>query len=108
VNAAAVRALPAAIADREYVRTYVAESERSRELYEAVCARLGLQTWKSAANFVLIRIGGRVSEVAAALAERGIHARNRSHQPGCEGCLRLTAGWVADTQRAIAALEEVL
>ena len=41
VNAAAVRALPAALADREYVRTYVAEVEASRRLLVAACDRLG-------------------------------------------------------------------
>jgi histidinol-phosphate aminotransferase len=44
----------------------------------------------------------------AALAERGIRVRDRSYEPGCEGCIRVTAGLVADTERVVPAIEEVV
>jgi histidinol-phosphate aminotransferase len=72
------------------------------------CRAKGIEAFPSDANFVLIRIGPGASLVAAALAARGIFIRDRSDQPGCEGCVRITAGFVEDTRRALAALEEVL
>ena len=46
--------------------------------------------------------------VVAGLAARGVRVRDRSKEHGCAGCVRITAGLVEDTRRAIAALEEVL
>jgi histidinol-phosphate/aromatic aminotransferase/cobyric acid decarboxylase-like protein len=45
--------------------------------------------------------------VVRGLADRGVRVRDRSGE-GCGQCIRMTAGIVEDTQRAIAALEEVL
>ena len=108
LNAWAAAALPAAVADRAYRDWYVRESERSRELLGAACRRLGLTTWPSAGNFLLVRIGAAAPTVVAGMAARGIRVRDRSGEAGCEGCIRLTAGLFDDTVRAVAALEEVL
>jgi histidinol-phosphate aminotransferase len=76
-------------------------------LYD-VCDRLGLEYWKSAANFVLVRIGDRAGGLVAAAASRGVYLRDRSNEPGCSGCVRITTGIVEHTSRAIAAMEDVL
>jgi len=86
----------------------VAQAAASRSLLAEACARLGLQTWPSAANFLLVRVGDRAREIVAGLAARDVLVRDRSRDPGCEGCIRITAGLVDDTRRAIAALEEVV
>ena len=70
--------------------------------------RLGVTYWKSDANFVLARFTGGGARVAAALAARGVHVRDRSRDPGCADCLRITAGVVDHTRVLLAALEEVL
>ena len=70
--------------------------------------RLGLPYWESGANFVLVRIGDRAAEVVSKLAARGIYVRDRSSEPGCEGCVRITAGVVDHTQQCLKALEEIL
>lgn len=108
LNAWAVVALPVAIADRAYRDWYIAQARESRGLLTAACERLGLETWPSAANFLLIRIGPRIARVLEAFAEKGIRVRDRSREHGCEGCVRITAGLVDDTRRAIAVLEEAL
>lgn len=108
LNAWAAAALPAAIADREYRDWYLAQSAASRALLTETCGRLGLQTWPSVANFVLVRVGDRAADVVAALAARGVMVRDRSTEAGCEACIRITAGLVEDTRRATAALEEVI
>jgi histidinol-phosphate/aromatic aminotransferase/cobyric acid decarboxylase-like protein len=69
---------------------------------------VGLHAFPSEANFVLIRIGAEARRVVRGMADRDVFIRDRSDQPGCAGCVRMTAGLVADTRRAIAALEEVL
>jgi histidinol-phosphate aminotransferase len=107
VNAWAAAALPAAIQDRAYRDWYLAQAAESRDLLAAACARLGLRTWPSAANFILVRVGDAAS-VVSGLAARGVRVRDRSADAGCEQCIRITAGIAEDTRRAIAALEEVL
>ena len=108
LNAWAAAALPAAIADREYRAWYLEQAAASRALLTQACERLGLETWPSAANFLLVRVGERASEIVRALAARGVLVRDRSKEAGCEHCIRITAGIVDDTRRAIDALEEVL
>jgi histidinol-phosphate aminotransferase len=107
VNVFAAAALEAALADRSHFDWYVGQVRESRQLLYDACARLGVAYWPSAANFVLVRVGDAPG-VRAALGRRGIHVRDRSGAPGCEGCIRITAGVVDDTKACIEALEEVL
>jgi len=108
VNIAAAVALPAALGDTDYLQSYLREVAASKSLLYAACDRLGLTYWRSDANFVLVRIGDRIDEVINGARERGVYLRSRSNEPGCEGCLRITTGHVAHTQRGIDVIEEVL
>jgi histidinol-phosphate aminotransferase len=108
VNVAAVVALRAALADRAHVTNYLAQVGESKALVYAACERLGLKYWKSDANFVLVRTGGRTDALADAAASRGIYFRDRGSEPGCEGCIRITTGIVEHTRAGLAVLEEVL
>jgi histidinol-phosphate aminotransferase len=107
VNAWAAAALPVAVEDRAYRAWYLEQTAASRALLGDACERLGLQTWPSAANFMLVRVGD-AGAVVRDLAARGIRVRDRSADAGCAQCIRITTGVVEDTRRAIAALEEVL
>ncbi len=106
LNAYATAALPVALADVDYRAWYLAQAAESRQLLTDACARLGLRTWPSAANFMLVHAGDRAAALVDSLAARNVFVRNRSHEPGCDGCIRMTTGVVADTERLIAALEE--
>jgi histidinol-phosphate aminotransferase len=109
INACAAVALPAAFADTAYYDWYVGEVAESKMLLYRAFDRLGIEYWKSDANFVLARFPNRRgSAVAAALARRGVHVRDRTRDPGCADCLRITSGVVDHTRRLLAALEEVL
>ena len=46
--------------------------------------------------------------VVAEAAARGIYLRDRSNEPGCAGCIRITTGIVEHTRKGLAVLEEVL
>lgn len=108
LNVFAATAVRAALDDHEYVEWYRSQVTRSKQLLYEACERVGLDYWPSEANFVLVRAGVRLRAIVDGLAARGIFVRDRSRQPGCEGCLRITAGVVAHTEACIRAIEEVL
>jgi histidinol-phosphate aminotransferase len=108
LNICAVEGMRAALRDDPYRQWYRDQVSESRNLVYEACERLGLPYWRSEANFVLLRVGGRCGEIVDALARRGILVRDRSSEPGCDGCIRITAGVVDHTRECLAALEEVL
>ena len=67
----------------------------------------GFATGTSAGNFVLINVerAGAPADIVRAFAERGILVRDRSRDPGCAGCIRITAGVVRHTEVAVEVLE---
>jgi histidinol-phosphate aminotransferase len=108
LNVCAAVGLRAALRDAEHLRTYVEQVRASREMVYRFCERHDLEYWESGANFVLVRIGGRAAELVRALASRGIFVRDRSNEPGCAGCIRITAGVLDHTRRCLTATEEIL
>ncbi len=108
VNAVALLALPAALADGEYVTSYVAQVKAGRARLERELTQTGIRWWPSEANFVLMRIGERHREFVAAMRQRGILVRDRSADLGCDGCVRITLGTTEQTERLLAALREVV
>ncbi len=61
----------------------------------------------SDANFLLVRFRGDATAVYDALRARGIVVRNRTAQPGCAGCLRLTVGTPAENEQLVDALRAI-
>jgi histidinol-phosphate aminotransferase len=108
VNVAAVVAIKAALADRAFIDDYVRQVNVSKALVYDACDRLSLRYWKSDANFVLIRVGDQATRIVSDAAARGVYLRDRSGEPGCAGCIRMTTGIVDHTRRGLAVLEEVL
>jgi histidinol-phosphate aminotransferase len=108
VNGVALECLPAALADQEYVRQYVTEVQSSRKQLEEKFRVLGIPFWPSRANFVLARIGPKHADFVRGMKARGILVRDRSSDFGCEGCVRITAGWQEHTERLLRALRETL
>jgi histidinol-phosphate aminotransferase len=108
INVAAAAALVAALGDRAHLAWYRNQVAASRELVYGACRRLGLAFWESYANFVLVRVGDDAPAIVEALRGRGVFVRDRSTQPGCAGCIRITTGVVEHTEACLRALEEVL
>ena len=108
VNAVALACLPEALADEEYVRQYTAQVRQGRERLEQELRSLKLCFWPSHANFVLVHIGERHDAFVRAMRERGILVRDRSRDPRCDGCVRISVGSSQQTDRLIVALREAV
>lgn len=61
----------------------------------------------SDANFLLVRFRVDATLVYDHLRARGIVVRNRTTQPGCAGCLRLTVGTAVENTQLFRALLEI-
>jgi histidinol-phosphate aminotransferase len=108
VNAVALLALPEALADSQFISTYVKQVTTGRARLEQGLTQAGVPWWPSEANFVLMKIGDRHQEFVSAMRQHGILVRDRSADPGCDGCVRITLGTAAHTDRLLAVLREVL
>ena len=108
INGVAIAATLAALEDREFLPAYARQVDESRRRIYAACDRLGLTYWRSAANFVLVRVGDTVAPFVQAMAARHVHVRDRSKDPATPGCIRITAGVLEHTDRAIEALDSVV
>jgi histidinol-phosphate aminotransferase len=108
LNSVALACLPVALADQEYVQRYADEACRGRDRLEAELRERGIKYWPSKANFVLMYFGETSSAFITAMRERGILVRNRSGDPGCKGCVRITVGSQEHNDRLMKELGEVL
>jgi histidinol-phosphate aminotransferase len=107
LNVVAVAALRAALTDTSFHAWYLDQAVQSKALVYTACEKLGLRYWHSAANFVLIDGGARAKEIVAGMIERGVFVRDRTDDPSCRNCFRLTTGVVDHTRKAVEALEAV-
>jgi histidinol-phosphate aminotransferase len=105
LNVVAAAALRAALTDRAFQPWYVAQAAESRRLLYEALDRCGLRYWTSAANFVLVDGGARARELVEGLMARGVLVRDRTRDPYCPNCFRITAGVVDHTRQAVDALE---
>jgi histidinol-phosphate aminotransferase len=108
VNGVALAVLPEALADEAYLQWYVAQVHAGRDRMLAALKELGVRTWPSAANFVLMDIGPRHKELCERMRAHGVLLRDRSSDPGCEGYVRMTIGVEEHVTRGIGALRAVL
>jgi histidinol-phosphate aminotransferase len=101
----------AALADRDHQDRALAHNERWLPWLSLEIARLGLETYPSVANFVLVgfdRAEGRDADAASAwLERRGILARSMGAY-GLPNSLRLSVGLEEENQLTVAALAEFM
>ncbi|HYK35382.1 histidinol-phosphate transaminase [Alloacidobacterium sp.] len=108
VNGLALACLPPAIEDEAYLNWYVDEVLQGRKLFIDALERIGVAYWPSEANFVLVKIGAKHKEFTSAMHRRNVLVRDRSSDPGCTGCVRITVGTLEHTAIGVKALEETL
>jgi histidinol-phosphate aminotransferase len=108
VNSLALACLPAALQDRGYLEWYVAEVLAARAELVSALRSLNVSCWPSEANFVLVKIGPKHRAFTGVMKDRGVLVRDRSDDPGCEGCVRITMGTRQQMAEAIKALTQAL
>lgn len=81
-------------------------NERKRLTFELT--KIGFYVYPSFANFLLVKIGDRTSEVCARLKKEGIIVRDRSKKKYLEGCVRITIRSRQENNKLVNALKEVL
>jgi histidinol-phosphate aminotransferase len=108
VNALALACLPAALEDAAYLNWYVDEVLEARREFEEVLDAAGVRHWPSRANFILVEIGARHAEFVRLMSAAGVLVRDRSTDPCCNGCVRITVGTRQQMRQAASALNETL
>ena len=108
VNSVALACIPAALKDSAYIEWYVGEVVAARAEFEAVLDACKVRRWPSRANFVLVYIGANHREFVCAMNAAGVLVRDRSNDPGCDGCVRITVGTREQMRGAAVALEQVI
>jgi histidinol-phosphate aminotransferase len=106
VNSIAQAGAIAALADGAYMQRGVEATMREHARVGAAIARMGLWSAPSAANFVLVQVGGNAAQIFRSLLERGIIVRPMSGY-GLPDCLRISIGLPEHNERLLAALAEL-
>jgi len=108
VNSLALACLPPALEDGEYLDWYVGEVNAARAEFAAALDAAGVRRWPSHANFILVDIGARHAEFVRLMSEGGVLVRDRSNDPGCDGCVRITIGTREQMREAVGVLNKTL
>jgi histidinol-phosphate aminotransferase len=108
VNSVALACIPAALNDNAYLDWYVDEVLVARKEFESVLDAAELRRWPSQANFILVYIGEEHREFVRQMNSAGVLVRDRSNDPGCDGCVRITIGTREQMRRAADVLKEML
>jgi histidinol-phosphate aminotransferase len=96
----------AALEDTEHVRRTIELAHRGRRLLYDELSALGVDVWKSQANFVMVRPPDGEAMLQA-LARQGIRARS-TRKNGLPGALRVTAGLDTENERFLDAFANAL
>jgi histidinol-phosphate aminotransferase len=105
VNSLALACLSPALEDTAYLDWYVGEVLAARNEFEAALDVAGLRRWPSRANFILVDVGPRHAEFVRFMHGVGVLVRDRSADPGCDGCVRITIGTREQMRLAAGALK---
>lgn len=100
-------AAAASLCDPEQVARTKRLNDESKELFYREFARLGLQYTRSQANFVWVEVGRDCRSVYQALLRRGVIVRTGDIF-GAPTHIRVSTGTMAENQRFLEALEQVL
>lgn len=107
VNELAQVAAVAALQDKQFVQQSVELTWRGLDYFEKELEKMGLQTIKSQANFILFDTRRDVAKINELLLRRGVILRPVLNY-GLKTHLRMSVGTERENQAAIAALKEIL
>ena len=108
VNSLALACLPPALDDSAYLEWYVNDVRAARTEFEAILDQEEIRRWPSHANFVLVDIGPKHAEFVQHMRAAGVLVRDRSSDPGCDGCVRITIGTRQQIRQAATALRQTI
>jgi histidinol-phosphate aminotransferase len=108
VNSLALACLPPALEDTAYLDWYVGEVLAARGEFESALDELQVRRWPSRANFVLVEIGPDHVEFVRLMLAGGVLVRDRSNDPGCDGCVRITIGTREQMREAVDVLKQAM
>lgn len=108
VNSIALECLPEALGDEQYIDWYADQVRQGRTQAERTLQQLRVPYWQSHANFILMKIGEKHAAFVQAMRRHGVLVRDRSQDPGCDGCVRITLGTQEHTERGLTALKNSL
>ncbi|MFH1255697.1 MAG: histidinol-phosphate transaminase [Candidatus Diapherotrites archaeon] len=108
VNALAVTAIKAALADLNYMKRYVGEVKRERERVLKEFMEMKIKVFPTNANFFVARIGNDAKRLVKGLSEEKILVRDRSDYTLLEGCVRFGIGIKEQNDRLIKKTREIL
>lgn len=108
VNALTVIAGCAALNDLPYVENVVKETKREKEFLHNELKKMGIKSFMTNTNFLLVHLGEKCNNVHKALYDKGILVKNLEGAPLLTGWLRVTMGTHEDNTAFLAALKEVI
>jgi histidinol-phosphate aminotransferase len=108
INAFAVAAGKAALADPEYMQNYVAEVLAAKDWTIAELARSGVRHFADGGNYLLVWPPGACDDVVQRLRAHGILVRSMAGKPVIDGSFRLTIGTREQMTRFMTAFADVL
>ena len=108
VNSLALACLPPALEDATYLNWYVGEVNAARAEFATALDAVGVRRWPSHANFILVEIGAKHAEFVRLMSAGGVLVRDRSNDPGCDGCVRITIGTREQMREAVGVLNRSL
>jgi histidinol-phosphate aminotransferase len=108
INALAVAAGRAALADPDYMRDYVAQVLAAKTWTVEALRQRGMRHFAGGGNYLLVWPPGDVEQMVYALKQRGVLVRSIAGKPVIGGSFRLTVAPPAHMQRFVAAFDDVL
>ncbi|MBI5452103.1 histidinol-phosphate transaminase [Candidatus Gottesmanbacteria bacterium] len=94
--------------DREWIKKQVQMIITERKRLTKGLISLGLSVYPSYANFLLVKIGEKASNIYKRLKEKGIIIRDRSNKKYLEGCVRITVRSPRENNLLLKTLKEIL
>jgi histidinol-phosphate aminotransferase len=108
INALAVAAGRAALADPDSMRDYVAQVLAAKTWTVDALRQRGVRHFAGGGNYLLVWPPGDVEQMVYALKQRGVLVRSMAGKPVIGGSVRLTVAPLAHMQRFVAAFDDVL
>ena len=108
INAFAVIAGKAALADRDYIEQYVRQVQAAKAWVTQQLQHLGVRYFGQGGNYLLVWPPRECGSVESRLREQGILVRNMRDKPVIDGSFRLSIGTPEQMQRFMQVFAEVI